>query len=62
MATQPEVAVVGAGIVGTILALGLLKQKIPVRVYEQSSGFREIGAGIGVTAVAEACSKCPEAI
>ncbi|OHE94196.1 salicylate 1-monooxygenase SalA [Colletotrichum orchidophilum] len=50
-----EIAIVGGGIVGLITALGLLKRNIPVKIYEQSRGFREIGAGIGFTTNARKC-------
>ncbi|KAH8807948.1 hypothetical protein F5884DRAFT_350010 [Xylogone sp. PMI_703] len=44
---QPfNIAIVGGGIVGLVLALGLVRRNIPVTIYEQSSGFREIGAGL----------------
>ncbi|RHZ51789.1 uncharacterized protein CDV56_103457 [Aspergillus thermomutatus] len=52
---EPHIAIVGAGIVGVILALGLARQKISVRVYEQAAGFREIGAGIAFSACARRC-------
>lgn len=61
MQTTPEkeepltVAIVGGGIVGLILAIGLLKQNIKVAVYEQAQGFREIGAGIAFTANSIRC-------
>ncbi|KAK7992243.1 FAD/NAD(P)-binding domain-containing protein [Apiospora saccharicola] len=47
----PRIAVIGGGIVGLVLALG----GIQVDVYEQSSGFREIGAGVAFTANAIKC-------
>ncbi|XXG98257.1 hypothetical protein Hte_004580 [Hypoxylon texense] len=50
-----QVAVVGGGIVGLITALGLLKRNIPVKIYEQASSFREIGAGVAFTANALQC-------
>lgn len=50
-----EVAVVGGGIVGLIVAMGLLKRDIPVKIYEQASSFREIGAGVAFTANARKC-------
>ncbi|EXF84394.1 salicylate 1-monooxygenase SalA [Colletotrichum fioriniae PJ7] len=50
-----EIAIVGGGIVGLITALGLLKRDIPVKIYEQSRSFREIGAGIGFTTNARKC-------
>lgn len=51
-----EIAIVGGGIVGVILAIGLTKQNIAVRVFEQSGSFREIGAGMAFTAGARHCS------
>lgn len=51
----PDVAIVGGGIVGLILAAGLHRRAIPVNVYEQSSTFRESGAGIGFNKAAKAC-------
>ncbi|KMU73379.1 salicylate 1-monooxygenase [Coccidioides immitis RMSCC 3703] len=39
-----DIAIVGSGIVGVVLAVGLIRQKIKVKVYEQAQGFREIGA------------------
>jgi hypothetical protein len=53
----PQVAIIGGGIVGVILTLGLLRQNVSVRLYEQSGGFREIGAGIAFSACARRCSK-----
>lgn len=50
-----EVGIIGGGIVGLVLALGLLRRKIKVRVYEQAQTFREIGAGIAFTANAILC-------
>jgi salicylate hydroxylase len=44
-----EIAIVGGGIVGVILALGLIKRNINVTIYEQSRGFRELGAGVAFT-------------
>ena len=44
-----DVAIIGGGIVGVILALGLVKRNINVTIYEQSKGFREIGAGVAFT-------------
>ncbi|KAF7596505.1 hypothetical protein BBP40_001377 [Aspergillus hancockii] len=52
---EPHIVIVGGGIVGVILALGLVRQKISVRVYEQAAGFREIGAGIAFSACARRC-------
>ena len=47
---QPvEIAVVGGGIIGLSLVLGLIHRNITVKLYEQSSAFSPIGAGIGLT-------------
>ena len=51
----PEIAIVGGGIIGVVLAIGLLRQHVKVKVYEQAKGFREIGAGIAFTANAIRC-------
>ena len=50
-----HVAIVGGGIIGLVLAIGLLRRKIEVKVYEQAQSFREIGAGIAFTANAIRC-------
>ncbi len=50
-----DIAIVGGGIVGLILAIGLTRQGVKVKVYEQARGFREIGAGIAFTANAIRC-------
>lgn len=50
-----EVAIVGGGIVGLVLANGLIRQRIKVKVYEQAQSFREIGAGMAFTANATRC-------
>lgn len=42
-----EVAVVGGGITGVTLGLGLLRRGVSFTIYERSSNFSEIGAGIG---------------
>ncbi|KAK4110265.1 FAD/NAD(P)-binding domain-containing protein [Canariomyces notabilis] len=56
-AAAPQIAIVGGGIVGVILALGLVRQNMSVRVYEQAAGFREVGAGIAFSACARRCMK-----
>ena len=50
-----EVAIVGGGIVSLILAAGLQRRNVPVKIYEQSSSFRETGAGIGFNIAAKSC-------
>jgi salicylate hydroxylase len=50
-----DVAIVGGGIIGLVLALGLLKRGIHVKIYEQAHNFHEIGAGVAFTANAQRC-------
>lgn len=50
-----EVAVIGGGIVGIVLALGLIHRGMRVKVYERANDFHEIGAGIAFTGVAREC-------
>ncbi|KAI0885861.1 FAD/NAD(P)-binding domain-containing protein [Annulohypoxylon maeteangense] len=50
-----SVAIVGGGIVGIILALGLIDRGMHVAVYERASDFNEIGAGIAFTGVTREC-------
>jgi salicylate hydroxylase len=52
---EPEIIIVGGGIIGLVLAIGLLRVGANVKVYEQAQGFREIGAGIAFTANAIRC-------
>ncbi|KAL3426672.1 salicylate 1-monooxygenase SalA [Phlyctema vagabunda] len=53
---QPiEIAIVGGGIIGVIVALGLIKRGINVKIYEQARSLREIGAGLAFTANAIRC-------
>lgn len=42
----PNIALVGGGIVGLTMALALVKEGIPVKLYEQAAHFGEIGAGV----------------
>lgn len=44
-----EVAVIGGGIIGLALVTGLLHRGIHVTLYEKTSSFRPVGAGIGFT-------------
>ncbi|RHZ67840.1 hypothetical protein CDV55_100828 [Aspergillus turcosus] len=44
-----EVAIIGGGIVGLALATGLVHRGVQVKLYEKTSSFRPIGAGIGFT-------------
>jgi len=41
-----DVAIVGGGIAGLTLAIGLLRHKVPVTIYESAHHFGEIGAGV----------------
>lgn len=41
-----NIAIIGGGIGGVVLAIGLLRHNIPVHIYESASSFGEIGAGI----------------
>ncbi|KAL2844463.1 hypothetical protein BJX68DRAFT_277797 [Aspergillus pseudodeflectus] len=51
-----SIAIIGAGLIGSILSLGLLRRKLgTVTIYEQSQGPRETGAGIAFTANAREC-------
>lgn len=50
-----SIAIVGGGIVGMILALGLMRRNIHVHIYEQGRNVREIGAGLAFTANAVNC-------
>ena len=43
-----DVAIVGGGIGGLTLAASLLRQSVSVRVFEQDTELREIGAGIAI--------------
>jgi salicylate hydroxylase len=44
---QPHIAIIGAGITGTTLAIALTRRGIPFTVYEQSPSPTELGAGLG---------------
>ena len=51
-----DIAIVGGGIIGLILANGLCRQdNVRIKVYEQAQSFREIGAGMAFTANAAEC-------
>lgn len=47
-----RVAIIGGGIVGLVLAAGLARRQVNVRLFEQAQGFREVGAGIAFNATA----------
>jgi salicylate hydroxylase len=50
-----EIAIVGQGIIGLVLALGLIRRGVNVKVYEQASRLRVTGAGVAFTANAIQC-------
>ncbi|OTA92371.1 hypothetical protein M434DRAFT_31886 [Hypoxylon sp. CO27-5] len=52
-----DVAIVGGGIIGVMTALGLLRRRIHVKIYERGDEWQEIGAGIGFTEVARECMR-----
>lgn len=45
---QLKIAIIGAGISGLALAIGLIKRQVACIIYEASSDFSAIGAGIGL--------------
>ncbi len=47
-ATEPGIAVIGAGVGGLALAAALAAEGVPVRVFEQAAAFHRVGTGIGV--------------
>ncbi|KAF2659343.1 FAD/NAD(P)-binding domain-containing protein [Lophiostoma macrostomum CBS 122681] len=50
-----SIAIVGGGIVGVVLAHGLLHRGVQVAIYERAPNFHEIGAGFAFTGVAREC-------
>ena len=50
MPADLHVAVVGGGIGGLTLAIALEQRGVPVTVFEQAPEFREIGAGVALSA------------
>lgn len=48
-----QIAVIGGGIAGLMVALGLLRRGFVVKIYERANSFAEIGAGIGFSPNAE---------
>jgi len=50
-----EIAIIGGGIIGLILAYGLTSRNIKTKVYEQAHSLQEIGAGVAFTANAIQC-------
>ena len=56
-ASNLDIVLVGGGITGLVLAIGLVKRNVNVRIYDQAQSFREIGAGIGFSPNAERAMK-----
>ncbi|KAF5610778.1 hypothetical protein F25303_14522, partial [Fusarium sp. NRRL 25303] len=52
-----EIAVIGGGIVGLMVAIGLLKRGIEVTVFEQAQELTEVSAGFAFPGVARECMK-----
>ncbi|KAI9661829.1 MAG: hypothetical protein M1821_009068 [Bathelium mastoideum] len=52
-----DIAVVGAGIIGIMTALGLLYAGHKVTVYERADDYYEVGAAMAFTGVARECMK-----
>ena len=52
-----NVAIVGGGIVGLILAIGILRRDVNVKIYEQAHSFRGTGAGVAFTGNAQQCMR-----
>ncbi|KZL85561.1 salicylate hydroxylase-like protein [Colletotrichum incanum] len=44
-----EVAIIGGGIAGIILAISLIKRNVPCIIYEKAHAFTELGVGLGIT-------------
>ncbi|KAI1391826.1 FAD/NAD(P)-binding domain-containing protein [Hypoxylon trugodes] len=52
-----QIAIIGGGITGVILALGLQKRGVDFTLYERAPAFTELGAGIGFSPNAERALK-----
>lgn len=50
-----DIAIIGGGIIGVIVALGLLHRGMRVTVYERGSQFSEIGTGFAFPAIGREC-------
>ncbi|KAF5560694.1 salicylate 1-monooxygenase [Fusarium napiforme] len=44
-----QIAIIGGGIAGIVLAISLLKRNIPCKIYERAPVFSDIGAGLGIS-------------
>lgn len=62
--TTLNIAVVGAGIIGVMTALGLLHAGHKVTVYEKADDYFEVGAAMAFTGVARECMQrlCPSVL
>ncbi|KAM0186531.1 hypothetical protein ACHAPI_011660 [Fusarium lateritium] len=52
-----EIGIIGGGIVGLMVAIGLLKRGIRVTVFEQAQELNEVSAGFAFTGVARECMR-----
>ncbi|KAM0273159.1 hypothetical protein ACHAQH_008450 [Verticillium albo-atrum] len=50
-----DIAVIGGGIIGHMVAVGLLRRGMRVTIYEQSDELHEVSAGFAFTGVAREC-------
>ncbi|KAG9495626.1 hypothetical protein J7337_012180 [Fusarium musae] len=44
-----QIAIIGDGIAGIVLAISLLKRNIPCKIYERAHALSDIGAGLGIS-------------
>lgn len=54
-ASSLEVAIVGGGIIGVMIALGLRRRGIKAVIYERASSWPEVSAGFAFTAAGREC-------
>ncbi|KAF5574547.1 salicylate hydroxylase [Fusarium pseudocircinatum] len=52
-----QIAIIGGGIAGIVLAISLLKRNIPFKIYERAHAFSDIGAGLGISPNAQDAMK-----
>ncbi|KAF5624806.1 salicylate 1-monooxygenase [Fusarium tjaetaba] len=52
-----QIAIIGGGIAGIVLAISLLKRNIPCKIYERAHAFSDIGAGLGISPNAQDAMK-----
>ncbi|KAJ6027545.1 hypothetical protein N7499_001001 [Penicillium canescens] len=48
MPPRPTITIIGGGISGLVLATGLLRRGIPIKIYEAAPSFGEIGLGLSL--------------